>query len=195
MDTNYIKTWLKENLNEERYLHSLGCADAASGLAKKYGLDPDKACLAGLLHDCAKCMGHEELLSTIKEKIKDVDVCELKNYKTLHAPVSAYLAKENFGIEDDETLSAIRWHTLGHVDMTLFESVIFLADKIETNTRKQPYCIEVSDILKNIEGQKGINLALLRCFEATIVSLVQRELPICTCTIDVYNDLINKTRL
>ena len=50
-----IKEWLKENLNEERYLHSLGTADCAKDLAKRYGLDEEKAYLTGLIHDCAKC--------------------------------------------------------------------------------------------------------------------------------------------
>jgi predicted HD superfamily hydrolase involved in NAD metabolism len=194
MDTDCIKTWLKENLSEERYLHSLGCADAAIVLAEKYGLDSEKAYLAGLLHDCAKCMKNEELLEIIKEKIKDVDVCELKNYKTLHAPVSAYFAKKKFGVEDSEILSAIRWHTLGRIDMTLFESAIFLADKIETNTRDKKFNQEIREILSTNDGQKGIDLALLKCFETTIISLARRKLEICSPTVDVYNDLLNKTR-
>lgn len=40
--------WLKENLNEERYIHSLGTADCARELAEKYNLDPEKAYFAGL---------------------------------------------------------------------------------------------------------------------------------------------------
>ncbi len=192
MNTDYIKTWLSENLSEDRYLHTLGCADTALALAQKYGVNSDKAYLAGLLHDCAKCMDNEKLLNIIKEKIKDVDVCELKNYKTLHAPVSAYLAEEKFGVKDSEILSAIRWHTLGHVNMTLFESVVFLADKIETNTRDEEFSKEIWDILNGAQGQRGIDSALLKCFEATIISLVQRKLSICSSTIDVYNDLINK---
>lgn len=194
MDMDYIKSWLKENLDEERFFHALGCADAALELAKKYGLDPDKAYLAGLLHDCAKCMKTHELVNIIEEKIKDVSACELENYKTLHAPVSAYLAEEKFDVKDDEILSAIRWHTLGRIDMTLFDAIIYLADKIEINTREKERSREISKILKNNDGQKGINLALLKCFEITIISLVERGLPICSITIDVYNNLINKTR-
>ena len=60
---------------------------------------------------------------------------EFDNPKTHHAPVGAYIARKEFGIKDEEILSAIRWHTLGKVDMTIFEKIIFLADKIETRTR------------------------------------------------------------
>ena len=99
-----IRDWLKENLRSERYFHSIGTMNACVELAKMFGVDVEKAQVAGLLHDCAKCMSNEELLEMIKECIKDVKECELLNYKTLHAPVSAYLAKEQFGVTDEEIL-------------------------------------------------------------------------------------------
>ena len=64
-----IKEWLKENLNEERYLHSLGTADCAKDLAKRYGLDEEKAYLTGLIHDCAKCYKNEDLKEIIENKM------------------------------------------------------------------------------------------------------------------------------
>ena len=59
------KEWLKANLNEERYEHSLGTAECASELAEKFGLDKEKAYLCGLIHDCAKCFPDNELKDTI----------------------------------------------------------------------------------------------------------------------------------
>ena len=112
MDYTEILKWLKDNLNEKRYIHTLGTADCAKELAKQFGLNEDKAYLAGLLHDCAKCFPNEELLDIIHKHL-DVEECEMLNYKTLHAPVSAYIAETEFGITDKEILSAIRWHTLG----------------------------------------------------------------------------------
>lgn len=69
------------------------------------------------------------------------------NYKTLHAPVSAYIAEKEFHVTDKEILSAIRWHTLGKLDMTDFEKIIFLADKIEPNTRDKEYSSEIRSLL------------------------------------------------
>ena len=60
-----IKKWLKENLNDERYIHSLGTAECAVELAVKFGLDSEKAYIAGLLHDCAKCFSKEKLKQII----------------------------------------------------------------------------------------------------------------------------------
>lgn len=191
MDYIRIKNWLKENLNEERYIHTLGCADCAKELAEKFGLDSEKAYIAGLLHDCAKCFSNEKLLEIIKENLK-VEEAEMQNYKTLHAPVSAYYAEKEFGIDDSEILSAIRWHTLGKLDMTDFEKIVFIADKIEPNTRDKEYSDKIRALL---DEDNGINRALLKCYKETIKSLVKRDLKICLVTIEIYNklqDLVQK---
>lgn len=182
-----IKKWLEENLNEERYIHTLGVAEACVELAEMFNFDKEKAILAGLLHDAAKCFSNEKLLEIIKQDIPDVNQCELVNYKTLHAPVSAYLARTQFGVDDDEIICAIRWHTLGRVDMTDFDKIVFLADKIEARTRD----IEFRNLcLGLLKTENGLNKAMYQCFEATIKSLVDRKLAICHITIDVYNQLL-----
>ena len=65
MDYTKYKNWLKENLDEERYEHSLGVAECAGELAERFGLDKEKAYLCGLIHDCAKCFSNEELRTSI----------------------------------------------------------------------------------------------------------------------------------
>lgn len=185
MDYTKIKEWLKNNLNEKRYIHTLGTADCAKELAGKYGLNEEKAYLAGLLHDCAKCFSNEKLLEIIHKNLQ-VEECEMLNYKTLHAPVSAFIAETEFNVTDKEVLSAIRWHTLGKLDMTDFEKIIFLADKIEPNTRDKEYSEQIRALL---EEENGLNKALLRCYKETIKSLVKRDLKICLLTIEIYNKL------
>ncbi len=185
MDYTEILKWLKDNLNEERYIHTLGTAECARELAKKYRLDSEKAYLAGLLHDCAKCFSNDKLLDIIHKHLQ-VEECEMLNYKTLHAPVSAYIAEKEFHVTDKEILSAIRWHTLGKLDMTDFEKIIFLADKIEPNTRDKEYSSEIRSLL---DEEKGLDKALLRCYKETIKSLVKRDLKICILTIEIYNKL------
>lgn len=184
-----ILKWLKDNLSEERYIHTLGTADCAKELAMRYGMDEDKAYTAGLLHDCAKCFTTEKLLEIIKDNL-EVEESEMLNYKTLHAPVSAYIAENEFGVTDKDILSAIRWHTLGKLDMNKFEKVIFLADKIEPNTRDKEYSKQIREVL---EEENGINKALLRLYKETIKSLVKRDLKICLTTIRIYNKLLDIT--
>lgn len=185
MDYTEILKWLKENLNEKRYIHTLGTADCAKELAQKFGLNSEKAYLAGLLHDCAKCFSNEKLLDIIHQHL-NVEECEMLNYKTLHAPVSAYIAEKEFKITDKEILSAIRWHTLGRLDMTDFEKIVFIADKIESNTRDKEYSDKIRVLL---DEENGLNKALLKCYKETIKSLVKRDLKICLLTIEIYNKL------
>lgn len=185
MNYTKIQEWLKENLNEKRYIHTLGTANCAKELAKQFGLNQDKAYLAGLLHDCAKCFSNERLLDIIHQHL-DVEECEMLNYKTLHAPVSAYIAETEFNITDKEIISAIRWHTLGKLNMTDFEKIIFIADKIEPNTRDKEYSDKIRELLSQ---DNGLNKALLKCYKETIKSLVKRDLKICLLTIEIYNKL------
>jgi len=192
-----ILKWLKENLSNERYIHTLGVKDCAVELAERYGLDSKKAAIAGLLHDCAKCLSNEELLNIINEKVKDIDKNELLNYKTYHAPVGQVFADEIFKINDSEILSAIRYHTLGRLNMTMFEKIIFLADKIEANTRDKEYREKILKIMNEFDAIKqgaGLDMALFECFCSTIKSLVERRLAICPATIDVYNQLLEITK-
>lgn len=191
--TDYIESQLKKNLSSKRYNHSLGCAKTAYELAKMYNLDKDKAYLAGLVHDCAKNFGDEKLLDIINNEIKEgFDKTELKNPKTYHAIAGAYLAKKDFEIEDKEIIQSIRNHTIGDVDMTTFDKVIFLADKIEPNTRDEKYSKKIWKIIEKNKGVIGLDIALLKCFSETIKSLVKRKLYICPKTIDVYNNLQEK---
>lgn len=188
--TDYINQWLISNLSNKRYSHSLGAGECAEKLAKLYNLDPKKAYLAGLVHDCAKNYDDEKLFNIIKNEIKTgFDETELKNPKTYHAIAGAYLAKKEFEIDDPEIISAIRNHTIGCVDMSLFDKVIFLADKIEANQRDKEYSKKIWAIIEKNKGVVGLDVALLKCFIETIKSLVKRKLYICPMTIDVYNQL------
>ena len=189
-EINYIKEWLEENLSSKRLHHSLGCADTAQQLAKLFNLDENKAYLAGLIHDCAKNFDDGYLLDLIKNEIKEgYDPSELKNPKTYHAIVGAHFAKKEFEIEDNEIISAIRNHTIGKVGMTTFEKIIFLADKIESNTRDVKYTKRVWKLIEKNKGVIGLDLALLKCFCETIKKLVSKRYYICENTIDVYNEL------
>ena len=193
MNINSILKWLEENLSAKRFHHSLGCAQCAQELAKLYNCDENKAYLAGLIHDCAKNFDDEELLNIIRNDIK-TGFCEneLKNPKTYHAIVGKYVAENIFNIDDEEILSAIRKHTIGSVDMTIFDKIIFLADKIEPNSRDEKYSKKIWKLLESNKGVIGLDLALLRCFCETIKNLIRKKYYICSSTIDVYNMLQEK---
>ena len=111
------------------------------------------------------------------------------NPKTYHAPVGAYVAKEVFHIDDEEILSSIRWHTIGKLEMSDFEKIIFIADKIEPKTRPQSM---IDSIRPKLFLDNGLDRALLECYKITINSLTDRNLKICISTIEIYNELLSK---
>ena len=189
MYTNFtieeIKEKLKACLSEERYMHSIGTMEKAVELAKQFNCNVEKAQLAGLLHDCAKCLSKDELLQYSNCFEED----EKTSSKTWHAPAGEVVAKEQFGIADEEILSSIRWHTIGKKDMTDFEKIIFIADKIEDRTREDELRIPITRALKE---RNNLDDAMFKSFEITINSLTARKLPICFRTIEVYNDLLKK---
>ncbi len=190
---DFIIHWLERKLSAKRYAHSLGCAETAKKLALLYNLDAKKAYIAGLIHDCAKNFENEELINIIRNEIKTgFDETELKNPKTYHAIVGAHFAKEIFEIEDAEIINSIRRHTIGSVDMTTFDKIIFLADKIEPNSRDEKYSKKIFKLIEDNKGIIGLDVAILKCFTETIKSLVKKKLYICPSTIDVYNILQQK---
>jgi predicted HD superfamily hydrolase involved in NAD metabolism len=132
---DYIKSWLKENLNEERYEHSLGTADCAKMLAEKYGIDTEKAYFAGLIHDCAKCLTTEEKLKKAEKFGLNINKSERQDPELLHGKLGAYYAKTKYGVTDREILDAITYHTTGRPEMTLMDKIIFVADYIEPNRK------------------------------------------------------------
>ncbi len=191
--TNYnnILEKLHETLTPQRYEHSLGVAEEAVVLAERFGIDKNKACIAGLLHDCAKCLPNEKLLDiVVKNKdIWEIDECELLNYKTFHAPAGVVIAEKEYGITDKEILSAIRWHTLGKKKMSSLEKIIYLADKIEKRTRPSEYREQIEKFLNE---ENGLDRAILESYKLTIKSLADRNLVICFPTIDIYNNLLSE---
>ena len=128
-----IRHRLKENIGKKRYIHSLGVSDTAACLAMRYDADVRKAALAGLVHDCAKGLDETELFETVNKAGIQISKTEEENSELLHSKAGSVIAKVEYGITDEEILSAIFWHTTGKPCMTLLEKMIFIADYIEPN--------------------------------------------------------------
>lgn len=63
-----IDKYLKKSLEKKRYTHTLGVANTAACLAMRYGADVNKAYLAGLLHDNAKCISTKKKETFVKRQ-------------------------------------------------------------------------------------------------------------------------------
>ena len=185
MDRNLALLKVKDQLTEHRYNHTLGVMESAIALAKRYGADEKKAELAAIFHDYAKFRPKEEMKQHIIDQGMPVELLRY-NSELWHAPVGAFLVHKEAGIEDEEILDAIRYHTSGRVGMTLLEKVIYLADYIEPG-RHFPGVEEVREIAKT-----SLDHALIKSIQNTIFFLMKKDQPIFPATFNTYNDLIMK---
>ena len=135
---NQITDHLSSLLKPARFTHTLGVATTAKAMAERFGVNPNKAYMAGILHDCAKYLSEQELLDLCRRKQIPITETEREAPYLLHAKAGAYFAEHRYHITDEEILSAIRWHTTGKPDMSRLEQIIFCADYIEPGRTRQP---------------------------------------------------------
>ena len=137
-EINDIRKKLKKRLDKERFEHTIGVMYTAGCLAMAYKYPIEKAMLAGLLHDCAKCISNEEKLDICQTHNIPVSLAEMENKSLLHAKAGAVLAKEEYDIEDADIHHAITVHTTGEPDMNLLDKIVYVADYIEPGRDKAP---------------------------------------------------------
>lgn len=131
-DFEYIKSLLKDRLSKKRFNHSLNVAAAAEKLAEIYGTDPEKAYLAGLVHDICKEDGPKEMKRLILQ-CEDITNTELASEKLWHGPAGSRYIQEKLGIKDKDIINAVRFHTIGRAGMTRLEEIIYIADLISAD--------------------------------------------------------------
>lgn len=130
-----IQKKLQKNITAKRYRHTIGVQYTCISLAMRYGVDLDQAALAGLLHDCAKCLDDKEMLRQCEKNNIVCNKTEKKQPYLLHAKLGACYAVKKYGITDPAVAGAIRYHTTGRPGMTLLEKIVFTADYIEPNRK------------------------------------------------------------
>ncbi len=116
---------------DHRYAHVVRVARLAERLAVRHGEAPERARLAGLLHDVARLYSAERLVSESTARGLAIDDFERTNPIVLHAPLGAEIVRDRFGIEDPGILSAIRRHTLAAQGMSRLDTIVYLADALE----------------------------------------------------------------
>lgn len=126
-----VLAWLAENVPSSRINHILRVEQMAVELAQHYQLDREKAATAGLMHDLAKYFPSKKLLQMAELAGLEIDEVMVASPHLLHADVSAIIARESFGVQDEEVLQAIANHTLGRPGMSPLSCIVFLADTLE----------------------------------------------------------------
>lgn len=138
MEVNEIRKKLKKTLDKGRYEHTKGVMYTAGCLAMAHGYSMEDAMLAGLLHDCAKCIPNEEKIKLCEKNDILITQVEYENPFLLHAKLGAYLAETEYEVTNPNILHAIKVHTTGEPDMSVLDKIIYIADYIEPGRDKAP---------------------------------------------------------
>lgn len=182
---------LKKYLDKDRFHHTIGVMYTASCLAMRYGISLEKAEIAGLLHDCAKCIPNDEKLKLCKRYRIQYNKVEEANPGLLHAKLGAYLANKKYDIKDKEILSAITYHTTGCPAMTVLEQIIYIADYIEPSRNVAPNLPVIREL-----AFKDLDLCMYQILKDSLDYLSKKSIPIDPATEETYiyyRDKINNT--
>lgn len=182
-----IKKYLKKHLTKDRYQHTLGVAFTAAALAMKYNTELSnsnlvkRAYLAGLLHDCAKCMSDEKKLQICDKNSIPYSKMEASHPYLLHGRVGAHIARTKFKITDNDILQAISWHTTGRPNMSLLEKIIFIADYIEPSRKP----IKELDLIRRLAFE-DIDKTMEKILSNTLKYLEVKNAPVDKMTQTTY---------
>lgn len=171
-------------MDKGRFIHTLGVKDMCFSLALVHGCDEEKALVAGLLHDCAKCLSDEILLQECEKYNIIISEYERKAPFLLHAKLGAYYAKITYHVNDEDIWNAIKYHTTGRPNMSLLEKIVYVADYIEPG-RKSARIPNLKDIrrLAFVDLDKAVSKIL----ENTMNYLNSKSNVIDTTTMDAFN--------
>lgn len=173
---------MEKKLDPKRYEHTLGVAYTAAALAMRHGADMNNALVAGLLHDCAKCMTNEKRLSICEKHNIPVTKAEEKNPFLLHAKVGSFLAMKKYGVTDKDVINAILNHTTGRPGMSTLEKIIWLADYIEPGRKNAPNLDQIRKL-----AFEDLDRALLKALEDTLQYLNNGKMEVDSMTQKTYD--------
>lgn len=130
-----IKTNVRKYLDEKRYNHVVRVAECAVELAKIYNVNVEKVETSAYLHDVAKFFDLSEMIDLIKGKYPEVSDELSKTTAILHGFAGAEFVRNNFdlfGIDDEEILDGVKYHTIGSPKMSTLAKIVYLSDAIES---------------------------------------------------------------
>ena len=180
-DLKKYENEIRERIGEKRFLHTIRVKDTAIKLAKIHDVDVEKAEIAGFLHDCAKIRDKKDLIKKAKDNNLLLTKEMINAPQIIHSYLGALFAREFYGIDDEDILNAITYHTTGRANMSDLEKIIFLADYIEP--------------MRNFDGverarelaKKDLDAAMYFALNNTLRFLVERDFYIVPTTVLARN--------
>lgn len=178
---------IKDLLSEKRFRHTMGVAETAQQLAKRWNESVPKVRTAALLHDCARFMNTAEMVRFLEARsVKPDDLTIMAGASLLHAMVSKYLANEVYDIEDSDILSAIECHTMGKPDMSLLDKILFVSDYIEPGRD-----FEGVQVLRDL-SMKDLDQTVVECVNSTVKYVLSENRLLHPKLLDCRNEILMK---
>lgn len=184
MTVEDCKKIIRKRLGDYRYQHSVNVSKCAVDLAKRYGADPQKAKIAGILHDVTKETPYPEQLQMMERYGILLNDIEKQAPKLWHAISGAGFLEHELGVEDEDLLNAVRNHTTARKGMTVLEKVIYIADFISAE-RDYPGV----DDLRKAAGE-SLDKVMLEGLSFSMCDLSKRRMLIHPNTFEAYNDIL-----
>ena len=184
-EDRYVQT-IRELLHKKRFDHSLNVAQRAVELAKRYGEDEQKAYIAGILHDICKNMQPEEQLQWMKKSAIILDENLLEQPPVWHGFAGAEYIRQQLGIEDEDIINAVRYHTVARAGMSRLEQIIYLADFISADRHYK----DVETMRAKVD--EGLEPGMFYALTYTITDLARQGRPIHPDTVDAYNWVLER---
>ncbi len=188
-DFKKLRKKIEKELHAKRYEHTLSVAYTAASLAMVHNVDTDSAMTAGLLHDCAKCLPTDKLISLCRKNDLPVSEVELQNPAALlHAKAGSFLARKKYGVTDDDILNAIKYHTTGRPEMSKLEKILYIADYIEPGRKHAANLLQIRKM-----AYQDLDQTLFKILEDTLSYLLTTGGEIDSMTQETY-DYYKRTR-
>ncbi len=165
--------FIKKNLPEKRVMHTANVVITALKKAKELGLDAEKVKISAMLHDCAKYID--------PAKVKGFTLPDKVPAPVVHAFLGAFVAQRFLGVEDEEILDAIRFHTSGKPEMSTLGKLIFVADMVEEGRN-----YEGVERLRELYEKDDFEKCFVECLKEEFIHLLNKKQYIYELTLDAF---------
>ena len=198
-----LRSDIENKMSPKRFFHTAEVEKMAERLGVLYlseGVESLRA--AALLHDITKEYHADMQIRICVEKGLRVEREDICAPKTFHARTAAALIPVLYPeFAEDKIISAVRWHTTGRADMSIYEKLIYLADYIDMS-RNFEDCVRLREFFFSAEPEKmdmperiaHLNDTLILSFDMTVRGLMEEGGVISSDTLAARNYLIIEKR-
>ena len=178
---------LQDRLSNKRFEHVMRVEETAIEMAERLGVSTIEASIAGLLHDYCKELPKDEMYDLAKKYFPFLDKY-ISNPSIWHAYAAAYVARNEFGVNNVNIVDAIAVHTIGWGYMGPLSQIIFIADYIEPGRD-----FKGVDKARKL-AEDDLEEAVIYKLKQNLIQILDEEEFIYAPSVDIYNSWIKEKR-